>query len=119
MITLATALWDNPNSHTKGADGVSLHYVWKCFVQLLLKSLLPDFKVIIQTKLDPALLMDGPLICLTIARSVFVSGTILKRELRNSMIKLSIPGSNDNYGKYLQSLRSSLIMSPDEQDPQV
>jgi hypothetical protein len=85
----------------------------------LLKSLSPDFKVVIQTKLNPTLLVDGPLVWLTIARSMFASAAILQRELKNSMIKLSVPGSHDNYGKYLQSLRSSLILSPDEQDPQV
>jgi hypothetical protein len=64
-------------------------------------------------------LVDGPLIWLTIAQSVFASGAILTRELKNNMIKLSVPGSNDNYGTYLQSLRSSLILSPAVQDPQV
>jgi hypothetical protein len=35
------------------------------------------------------------------------------------MSKLSVPNSHDNYGTYLQSLRSSLILSPDKQESTV
>jgi hypothetical protein len=84
-----------------------------------LKSLSSEFsKVTIQTKkLDPTLLLvKGPLIWILIVQSVFASGAIFQRELKQNMTKLSLPGSNDNYGQYLQSLSSSLILSPMVQD---
>jgi hypothetical protein len=119
MSTLATQLWADPTSYTQSADGVSHYYVRKCFAELLLASLSPTLKTIIVTKLDSTLLVDGPLIWLTIAQSVFASKAILTRELKQTMTRLSVPNSNDNYEQYLQSLRSSLILSPTVQDEAV
>jgi hypothetical protein len=119
MKQVAIKLWSDPDSHPKSMDGMSHFYVRKTFAQLLLDSLSPEFKVIIQTKVRGDLLMDGPLVWLTIAQSIFASGAVLKRELKNNMIALTVPGSNDNYETYLQSLRSALVMLPDVDDTQV
>ena len=119
MTEIATNLWSDADSYPKSADGISHFYVRKMFAALLMGSLSPEFKVLIQSKMTLDLLVDGPLVWLTIAQAVFASGAVLNRNLKNSMIELNVPGSNDNYATYLQKLRASLILSPDEQDPQV
>jgi hypothetical protein len=119
MIGLATTFWADPAATHKADDGVSQHYIRKCFGDLLFKSLSPDFKLLIQNKIPDSVLLDGPLIWITIAHEIFPSATMLRQTLKQDLLRLNLAQLDDNYASYLQKLRSSLLLSPDDYDDQV
>lgn len=98
---------------------MSQHYTRKCFGDLLFKSLNPDFKVLVQKKIPDTVLFDGPLIWIMIAHKIFPSATMLRPTLKQDLVKLNLAQLDDNYALYLQKLRSSLLLSPDDHDEQV
>jgi hypothetical protein len=101
--------------------GMSQHYICKCCGDLLFKSLSPNFKLLIQNKiLDSVLLLDGPLIWITIVHEIFPSAAIIRQTLMHDLLKLNLVQLDNNYAKYLQKLCSnSLLLSPDNHDEQV
>jgi hypothetical protein len=119
MIGLARTFWSDPDAQSKADDGVSQHYIRKCFGDLLFKSLNPDFKLLIQNKIPDSVLLDGPLIWITIAHEIFPLATMLRQTLKHDLLKLNLAQLDDNYANYLQKLRSSLLLSSDDTDEQV
>jgi hypothetical protein len=119
MIGLAKIFWADPDSTHKADDGMSQHYIQKCFGDLLFKSLSPNFKVLILNKIPDSVLLDGPLIWITIAHEIFPSATMLGQMLKQHLLKLNFVQLDNNYTLYLQKLFSSLLLSLDNHGKQV
>jgi hypothetical protein len=88
------------------------------FWRLALQKLESQFQAL-DPEQDPRLSPDGPLIWVTIANTIFPSATILKQTLKQDLVKLSLAQLDDNYAQYLNKLRSSLLLCPDDHDEQV
>jgi hypothetical protein len=120
MIAHANTFWSHPNALSKSNDGMSQHYIRQCFGKLLLSSLTPDFKLLIQNKIPDTVILEGRLIWTTITHTIFLSKHVREQALKKQdSLKLNLTHLDNNYAKYIDRLRACLLLCPNDTNKQV
>lgn len=108
ILTQAKVLWDSEDSVTQRHVRGTKTYNARIFAVFLMNSVTPDFATLLQSRIDPAYSLDGPLLFFTMCTHIHRNHLAFVESIKTKIRKSSLIEFKDDVQNFLRFLQDNL-----------